>query len=70
MFTIEEITLIKYCLGVQPNRENVIKTLKEHLKNADEEEMQEMIEEVLRKLTAMTDDQFKKIDFSLALDVD
>lgn len=43
------------------------KSLKVSLVHADEE-VQEMMEEVIRKLTVMTDEQFKKIDFSLALD--
>lgn len=67
MFTVEEITLMKFKLGVLPNRENLIKSLKVSLVNADRE-VQEMMDEIIRKLTAMTDEQFKRIDFSLALD--
>ncbi len=66
MFTVEEITLMKYCVGIEPNKEELIKNLKAQKENADND-IQDMIDEVINKLTVLTDEQFRKIDFDLAL---
>jgi len=48
----------------------LIEVFKEMLPDLDEEDMKELVSGVIRKLTAITDQQFQGIDFSLALDIE
>lgn len=66
MYSIEEITLINLYSGMTVNRKNVINSLKNIVDDIDEDEALELTKRTIRKLTATNDDDFNKIDFSLA----
>ncbi len=70
MFTVEEITLMKLYTGLTPNRQALISKLSAVLPHftEQEQEMKDFTGKVIRKLTAMNDQSFVTIDFSLALD--
>lgn len=67
MLSVEEISLIKM-YGTE--RKQVIENLEKILPHftEEEEEMKELTKGVIRKLTAMNDLDFKRINFNLALD--
>ena len=68
MLSVEEISLIKM-YGTE--RKQVIENLEKilpHFTEEEEEEMKELTKGVIRKLTAMNDLDFKRINFNLALD--
>lgn len=67
MLSVEEISLIKM-YGTE--RKQVIENLEKILPHftEEEEEMKELTKGVIRKLAAMTDLDFKRINFNLALD--
>jgi len=70
MFTVEEISLMKMYSGLKPNRQALVSSLKNlmpHFLN-EEQEMKDLTSGVIRKLTAMNDNNFSNINFSLALD--
>lgn len=70
MFTIEEITLMKMYSGLNPERKNVLKNLEKLLPlfTEEENEVKELTQGVVRKLTAMNDKSFGEINFNLSLD--
>lgn len=70
MFTIEEISLMKIYSNLEPNRNELISSLKNVMPHftAEEQEMKDLTGGVIRKLTAMNDNAFLGINFSLALD--
>jgi len=68
MFNVEEITLMNPDKHL--GRKKLIEVFKEMLPDLDEEDMKELVSGVIRKLTAITDQQFQGIDFSLALDIE
>ena len=70
MFTVEEITLMNLYTGLTPNRQILISKLRAVLPyfTEEEQEMKDFTSKVIRKLTAMNDQSFATIDFSLALD--
>lgn len=70
MFTIEEITLMKMYSGLNPERQNVLKNLEKLLPlfTEEENEVKELTQGVVRKLTAMNDKSFSEINFNLSLD--
>lgn len=70
MFTVEEISLMKMYSGLKPNRQALISSLKNimpHFKE-EEQEIKDLTSGVIRKLTAMNDQTFSGINFSIALD--
>ena len=70
MFTVEEITLMKIYTGFTPNRQSLISNLKSVIPHFtdEEQEIKDLTNDVIRKLTAMNGKSFVNIDFSLALD--
>lgn len=71
MLTIEEITLIAmYKSPELSSRKQILKNLEDVIPHftTEEQEMKELTQSVIRKLTAMTDKYFEKINFDLALD--
>ena len=70
MFTIEEISLMKMYSGLKPNRKALICNLKNIMPHFldEEQEIKDLTCGVIRKLTAMNDNNFSNINFSLALD--
>ena len=70
MFTVEEITLMKIYTGFTPNRQTLIRKLKSVIPHFtdEEQEMKDLTGGVIRKLTAMNDNSYANINFSLALD--
>ena len=70
MFTVEEISLMKMYSGLTPNRQTLISSLKNVMPQFidEEQEMKDLTGGVIRKLTAMNDNNFSNINFSLALD--
>jgi len=70
MFTVEEISLMKMYSGLEANRHALISSLKNIIPHFldEEQEMKDLTSGVIRKLTAMSDNNFSNINFSLALD--
>jgi len=66
IFTVEEITLITP--EKSHGREKLIKNLESSKPYLEDEEMEEIVEELIAKLKAITDEEFARIDFSLALE--
>lgn len=60
--TIEEMNLL--CMVDAHNRENAIKGVKELLVLAENEELQDICSQTIRKLEKMTDDEFEEYDFT------
>lgn len=56
--------------GLKPNRQALISSLKNIMPHFfdEEQEMKDLTRGVIRKLTAMNDNNFSNINFSLALD--
>lgn len=72
MFTIEEITLMKMYSGFTPSRNQILKNLEKILPlfTESEDSMKELTQGCIRKLTAMNDIAFDKVNFKLALEED
>ncbi|MEM1724151.1 MAG: transposon-transfer assisting family protein [Thermoplasmata archaeon] len=70
MFNVEEITLVKIYCGVKPQRKQVLKNLESILPyfTETENEMKELTFGVIKKLKALDDKAFGKINLNLALD--
>lgn len=68
MFNIEEITLMNPDKHL--GRQKLIEALKKMEPHLEDEDMKELVSGTIRKLTAITDQQFHEIDFTLALDIE
>jgi hypothetical protein len=67
MFSIEEISLMN--MYSHSEKKELIKELKNTYPYIPDEdkEMKELVESVIRKLMAISDDKFANIDFTLAI---
>ena len=63
-FTMEEKMLMKIYHGPKKNRNTVIAEMKEALPFVDTKETREVMNNVIEKLAAISDDMFSHIDFS------
>lgn len=70
MFYVEEITLINIYKGFDgfENRLQLIKTLENLEFTAEEKDMEDLTKTVVRKLTAISDQEFKNLDFYLGVE--
>lgn len=66
MFNIEEITLMS--LYRTDSRSNLLEDLKKVKPHIEDEEILKMTNNVINKLETMSDAEYKKIDFSLAIE--
>lgn len=67
-FTTDEKAIIKMYSGFTLNRDKLLASMRESLSLADELEIAELMNSVIRKVNAMTDADFLRIDLSDALD--
>lgn len=51
------------------DRDNILASIRESLPHVDDQEIQGLMESVLRKVTAMSKEDFSKIDLSDAIDM-
>lgn len=70
MLTIEEITILKIYADINPNRKNILEAIHTALPYVKDPYIVESMNSIIRKICAMSDDAFKNIDFSLALNTD
>lgn len=66
--SVEEKAIIKMYSGFKLDRDKLLASMRESLSLVDEKEVAELMNSVTRKVTAMTNDDFEKIDLSDALD--
>jgi hypothetical protein len=62
LFTVEEENLI--CIFDTDNRSSLITDIKLTLSDFEDPELQEITENIIRKLNSMTDDEFNNLTFS------
>lgn len=68
MFSNEEITLINP--DKSHGRKKIIENLNGMLPHIDDEEMKVLVTSTVQKLEEITDEQFQKLDFSRAIEME
>lgn len=68
-FTIDEKSIIIMYADFDLDRDNILASIRESLPHVDDQEIQGLMESVLRKVTAMSKEDFSKIDLSDAIDM-
>ena len=64
MFTIDELSIVKMYCGFSQNRDNVIAALNDSLPLIEDQNIKSIVEETIRKVTAMTQAAFSDLDLS------
>ena len=64
MFTIDELSIVKMYCGFSQNRDSVIATLNDSLPLIEDQNIKNIVEETIRKVTAMTQAAFSDLDLS------
>jgi hypothetical protein len=64
MFTIDELSIIKMYCGFSQNRDSVIAALNDSLPLIEDQNIKSIVEETIRKVTAMTQAAFSDLDLS------
>lgn len=64
MFTIDELSIVKMYCGFFQNRDSVIAALNDSLPLIEDQNIKSIVEETIRKVTAMTQAAFSDLDLS------
>ena len=64
MFTIDELSIVKMYGGFSQNRDSVIAALNDSLPLIEDQNIKSIVEETIRKVTAMTQAAFSDLDLS------
>lgn len=64
MFTIDELSIVKMYCGFSQNRDSVIAALNGSLPLIEDQNIKSIVEETIRKVTAMTQAAFSDLDLS------
>lgn len=64
MFTIDELSIVKMYCGFSQNRDSVIAALNDSLPLLEDQNIKSIVEETIRKVTAMTQAAFSDLDLS------
>ena len=64
MFTIDELSIVKMYCGFSQNRDSVIAALTDSLPLIEDQNIKSIVEETIRKVTAMTQAAFSDLDLS------
>ena len=64
MFTIDELSIVKMYCGFSQNRDSVIAALNNSLPLIENQNIKSIVEESIRKVTAMTQAAFSDLDLS------
>lgn len=64
MFTIDELSIVKMYCGFSQNRDSVIAALNDSLPLIEDQNIKSIVEETIRKVTAMTQVAFSDLDLS------
>lgn len=64
MFTIDELSIVKMYCGFSQNRDSVIAALNDSLPLIEDQNIKSIVEEIIRKVTAMTQAAFSDLDLS------
>lgn len=64
MFTIDELSIVKMYCGFSQNRDSVIAALNDSLPFIEDQNIKSIVEETIRKVTAMTQAAFSDLDLS------
>lgn len=64
MFTIDELSIVKMYCGFSQNRDSVIAALNDSLPLIENQNIKSIVEETIRKVTAMTQAAFSDLDLS------
>ena len=64
MFTIDELSIVKMYCGFSQNRDSVIAALNDSLPLIEDQNIKSIVEETIRKVTAMTQAAFSDLDLS------
>lgn len=64
MFTINELSIVKMYCGFSQNRDSVIAALNDSLPLIEDQNIKSIVEETIRKVTAMTQAAFSDLDLS------
>ena len=64
MFNIDELTIIKMYRDFTPDRTRILATLNDVLPLIDDLDVQKTVESTIRKIIALTDETFSKLDLS------
>ena len=64
MFTIDELSIVKMYCGFSQNRDSVIEALNDSLPLIEDQNIKSIVEETIRKVTAMTQAAFSDLDLS------
>lgn len=64
MFTIDELSIVKMYCGFSQNRDSVIAALNDSLPLIEDQNIKSIVEETIRKVTAMTQAAFSALDLS------
>lgn len=67
MFTIDELSIVKMYCGFSQNRDSVIAALNDSLPLIEDQNIKSIVEETIRKVTAMTQAAFSDLDLSNTL---
>lgn len=64
MFTIDELSIVKMYCDFSQNRDSVIAALNDSLPLIEDQNIKSIVEETIRKVTAMTQAAFSDLDLS------
>lgn len=64
MFTIDELSIVKMYCGFSQTRDSVIAALNDSLPLIEDQNIKSIVEETIRKVTAMTQAAFSDLDLS------
>ena len=64
MFTIDELSIVKMYCGFSQNRDSVIAALNDSLPLIEDQNIKSIVEETIRKVTAMTQAAYSDLDLS------
>ncbi len=64
MFTIDELSIVKMYCGFSQDRDSVIAALNDSLPLIEDQNIKSIVEETIRKVTAMTQAAFSDLDLS------
>lgn len=64
MFTIDELSIVKMYCGFSQNRDSVIAALNDSLPLIEDQNIKSIVDETIRKVTAMTQAAFSDLDLS------
>lgn len=64
MLTIDELSIVKMYCGFSQNRDSVIAALNDSLPLIEDQNIKSIVEETIRKVTAMTQAAFSDLDLS------